>query len=48
MGRIDPLPHSDLRDAEACVIRNLMERIDSLENDMNRKQACLRVCGKTA
>jgi serine O-acetyltransferase len=24
------------------VIRNLMERIDSLENDVNRLQACLQ------
>lgn len=40
--RIDPLAHSALPDAEASVIRNLMERIDSLENDVNRLQACLK------
>ena len=40
--RIDPLAHSALPDAEARVIRNLMERIDSLENDLARTQACLR------
>jgi serine O-acetyltransferase len=40
--RIDPLAHSALPDAEASVIRNLMERIDSLENDVNRLQACLQ------
>ena len=40
--RIDPLAHSALPDAEAGVIRNLMERIDSLENDVNRLQACLQ------
>ena len=40
--RIDPLAHSALPDAEARVIRNLMERIDSLETDLARTQACLR------
>ena len=40
--RIDPLAHSALPDAEARVIRNLMERIDSLENELGRLQACLR------
>ena len=30
--RINPLAHSQLPDAEAQVIRNLMERIDALEN----------------
>jgi serine O-acetyltransferase len=30
--RINPLAHSALPDAEANVIRNLMERIDQLEN----------------
>ena len=29
--RINPLAHSQLPDAEAQVIRNLMERIDALE-----------------
>jgi len=40
--RVDPLAHSALPDAEARVIRNLMERIDSLENELGRLQACLR------
>lgn len=40
--RIDPLAHSALPDAEARVIRNLMERIDTLENELSRTQACLR------
>jgi serine O-acetyltransferase len=40
--RIDPLAHSALPDAEARVIRNLMERIDTLENELARTQACLR------
>ena len=33
--RINPLAHSALPDAEANVIRNLMERIDYLENKIN-------------
>ena len=40
--RIDPLAHSALPDAEASVIRNLMERIDALEGELARTQACLR------
>ena len=40
--RIDPLAHSALPDAEARVIRNLMERIDQLEGELSRTQACLR------
>ena len=40
--RIDPLAHSALPDAEARVIRNLMERIDQLETEVNRLQSCLR------
>jgi serine O-acetyltransferase len=40
--RIDPLAHSALPDAEAGVIRNLMERIDALEGELARTQACLR------
>ncbi|MEB3332494.1 MAG: serine O-acetyltransferase [Synechococcaceae cyanobacterium] len=40
--RIDPLAHSALPDAEAGVIRNLMERIDVLENEVTRLQSCLR------
>ena len=40
--RIDPLAHSALPDAEAHVIRNLMERIDTLEGELSRMQDCLR------
>ena len=40
--RVDPLAHSALPDAEARVIRNLMERIDSLENEVLRLQNCLK------
>ena len=40
--RVDPLAHSALPDAEARVIRNLMQRIDSLETELGRLQSCLR------
>ena len=40
--RIDPLAHSALPDAEADVIRNLMERIDILEAELRLMQGCLR------
>jgi len=40
--RIDPLAHSALPDAEASVIRNLMERIDNLESQVSQLQSCLR------
>ncbi|MEB3308304.1 MAG: serine O-acetyltransferase [Cyanobacteriota bacterium] len=40
--RIDPLAHSALPDTEARVIRNLMERIDLLEDELAQTQACLR------
>ena len=40
--RIDPLAHSALPDAEANVIRNLMERIDQLEGQMRALQDNLR------
>jgi serine O-acetyltransferase len=40
--RVDPLAHSALPDAEARVIRNLMERIDSLEGDLARALGNLR------
>ncbi len=36
--RINPLAHSALPDAEATVIRNLMERIDELENQVTALQ----------
>jgi serine O-acetyltransferase len=39
--RINPLAHSALPDAEANVIRNLMERIDELENKVNALRSCL-------
>jgi serine O-acetyltransferase len=40
--RINPLAHSALPDAEANVIRNLMERIDQLESQVGNLQACLK------
>ena len=40
--RINPLAHSALPDAEADVIRNLMDRIDQLENHVTTLQACLK------
>ncbi len=39
--RIDPLAHSALPDAEASVIRNLMERIDALESELSLLQRSL-------
>ena len=36
--KINPLAHSALPDAEANVIRNLMDRIDELETQINRLQ----------
>ena len=39
--RINPLAHSALPDAEANVIRNLMERIDALENTVINLRRCL-------
>ena len=40
--RINPLAHSALPDAEANVIRNLMERIDHLENTVTSLKRCLQ------
>ena len=40
--RINPLAHSALPDAEADVIRNLMERIDQLENQVRALHSCLQ------
>ena len=40
--RINPLAHSALPDAEANVIRNLMQRIDELESAVNNLQGYLR------
>ncbi|BEV35482.1 serine O-acetyltransferase [Synechococcus sp. M16CYN] len=39
--RINPLAHSALPDAEANMIRNLIERIDQLENTVISLQRCL-------
>jgi len=39
--KINPLAHSALPDAEANVIRNLMERIDQLENQVSALKTCL-------
>ena len=39
--KINPLAHSALPDAEANVIRNLMERIDQLENQLSAMKICL-------
>ncbi len=40
--RINPLAHSALPDAEATVIRNLMERIDYLETQVRFLNNCLK------
>ena len=40
--RINPLAHSALPDAEADVIRNLMERIDQLENQVTALHSFLK------
>ncbi len=40
--KINPLAHSALPDAEANVIRNLMERIDQLEGNVNSLQNYLK------
>ena len=40
--KINPLAHSALPDAEANVIRNLMDRIDTLENQLNSLQKGLQ------
>ena len=39
--RINPLAHSALPDTEANVIRNLMDRIDELENTVSNLQRCI-------
>ncbi len=44
--RVNPLAHSALPDAEANVIRNLMERIDQLENQVTNLQATLKAVAK--
>ena len=40
--RINPLAHSALPDAEATIIRNLMKRIDYLENQVRMLNNCLQ------
>ena len=40
--RVNPLAHSALPDAEANVIRNLMERIDQLESQVSNLQTTLK------
>ena len=40
--KINPLAHSALPDAEANVIRNLMDRIDQLENQINRLEKTIQ------
>ena len=40
--RINPLAHSALPDAEAAIIRNLMERIDYLESQVRILNSCLQ------
>lgn len=40
--RVNPLAHSALPDTEASIIRNLMERIDELENIVDKIERQLR------
>ena len=40
--KVNPLAHSALPDTEANVIRNLMERIDQLENQISGLQSTLK------
>ena len=40
--KVNPLAHSALPDAEANVIKNLMDRIDSLENEILKLQKTLQ------
>ena len=44
--RINPLAHSALPDAEANVIRNLMERIDQLEGQVSSLKAFIKAVAK--
>ena len=39
--KVNPLSHSAIPDAEANVIKNLMDRIDSLENEILKLQKTL-------
>ena len=45
--RVDPLAHSALPDAEARVIRNLMERIDQLETELADMQSAVEALSQT-
>ena len=40
--KVNPLAHSALPDAEANVIKNLMDRIDTLENEILKLQKILQ------
>ena len=40
--KVNPLAHSALPDAEATVIKNLMDRIDQLENQILKLQKTLQ------
>ena len=40
--KVNPLAHSALPDAEANVIKNLMDRIDQLENQILKLQNTLQ------
>ena len=40
--KVNPLAHSALPDAEANVIKNLMDRIDSLENEILKLQKTIQ------
>ena len=42
MYKRQPLAHSALPDAEANVIKNLMDRIDSLENEILKLQKTIQ------
>ena len=44
--RINPLAHSALPDTEANVIRNLMDRIDELESQVNTLNNALKILAK--
>ena len=44
--RINPLAHSALPDAEASVIRNLMKRIDELEETVLRLKKSIKILSK--
>ena len=45
--KVNPLAHSALPDAEANVIKNLMDRIDSLENEILKLQKTLQCIARS-